>query len=134
MGGYKLVCFKTVAGHRRKSGRQCVAGVCSETMQKKSVTLKTGCSPNPKRKFISRSATPNNTFPRLSFVIRRVHETAKKQLLAFVMSVCPYVRPVRLHGTPQLSLDKFDILSISRKPVEKIQVSLKYNNLNGCFA
>ena len=48
-----------------------------------------------------------------------------KATMSFVLSDCPP------QGTTRLKLDRFSYLSIFRKYVEKIHVSLKYDNNNG---
>jgi hypothetical protein len=55
----------------------------------------------------------------------------RKATTSFVMSVRLYVRP---YGTTGLLLDEFSrYLSIFSKPVEKVQVSLKSDKINGYF-
>ena len=73
--------------------------------------------------------TSRKTKQRMCAVFRRVRKIAKSdyERISFVMSVCP-------HGTTRLPLDGFSLhLSIFRKSVEKIQVSLKYDKNNGHF-
>ena len=55
-----------------------------------------------------------------------------KAAISFVMSVCPYVFP---HGATQLRVDGFSLNLISEffKSVDKIQVSLRSDKINGYF-
>jgi len=69
----------------------------------------------------------------------RAFAKLRKATVSFVMSVCPFYRlclSVRPHGTTQLPRDGFPrnlIFYCISKIVEKIQVLLKSEKINGYF-
>jgi len=59
-------------------------------------------------------------------------EKLRKAIISFVTSVCPSVSPHRRNPLPMNGFSR-KLVSIFRKSVEKIQVSLKSDKNNGYF-